>query len=713
MTAPASLTAILKGTGLSDEVLRQAGVPIGNRATPAPAESPKTDRLSPLGQAALAYAKGGWPVFPVHGIQNGHCTCGKAGCEKPGKHPRTTHGLKDATTEEAMIRAWWARWPDGNIGHPTGKVVVLDIDGPAGEAALAELEAKRGKLPATLTARTGREGGKHLYFDANGAKARNSASKLGPHLDIRGEGGYVILPPSIHQSGNTYQWGSKVRAAALPAWFAALLAEAERNQSSETGTGGLIREGQRNAHLASLAGSMRRRAMTPEAIEAGLLKENAGRCDPPLPEREVRGIATSVSRYEPAKPGAQPSGETISLAKMRVFSSIKPEPLRWLWPGRIPLGKPTVIAGDPGLGKSLLTLDIAARVSTGAAFPDGAACDQGSVVLLSAEDDAGDTIRPRLDAAEADVSRIHLLEAVRNVMADGKAVETTFSLERDIPALEDAIQQTGARVVVIDPISAYLGATDSHNNSAVRGLLTPLAALAGRYKVAVVAISHLRKSGGAAIHRIVESLAFSAAARAAWGVAQDPDDKARRLFAPIKQNLAADIGGLAFRIEAPNGIARISWEPGAVAVDVDMVLGGFESREDHSELKEAMEWLKDFLADGPRGAADVKRQAGDVGLKWMTVRRSADSIGIAKRKMGGRGAGWEWALPGESKDAPPSVCDVSIFEKEPENKADNGQSKVKDVHVSNTENLWPESTFKKVPEKREAASPDPPDKVRL
>lgn len=615
------------------------------------------------------------------------------------------NGLKDATTDPRKIRAWWRRWPNANIGFATGSVVVLDVDGPRGEAAL---ERELGVLPKTLTARTGK--GRHLYFDAGGTRIRNSAGKLGPHLDVRGEGGYVILPPSVHENGSRYQWATRANPAPLPTRIPALLAEPEREQSGANGTGEKIHEGQRNAHLASLAGTMRRRGMSPAAIEAALIRENEERCEPPLCESEVKRIAASVSRYDPAKPGERPPGETISLAKIRTFSSIDPEPLRWLWPDRIPLGKLTVIAGDPGLGKSLLTIDIAARVSTGAVFPDGSPCELGNVIFLSAEDDAADTIRPRLDAAGADVSRVHLLDAVRNVTADGKSVETSFNLERDIDALEDAIRQTGARLIVIDPISAYLGGTDSHNNSAVRGLLLPLAALAGKYKVAVVAVTHLRKSAGAAIHRIAESLAFSAAARAAWGVAPDPDEELRQLFAPIKQNLGR-AGGLAYRIEAPNDIARIAWEPGAVAVDVNAVMGGFESREDHSERSEAGDWLKDFLAEGPRGAADVRNQARVVGLTWITVRRAADSIGIVKRKMGGRGAGWEWALPGECKDAHPSVRDVSTFEQPTENTSDNRESEVKDAHVSTPEHLCQTSNVvesrKAVLSARERAERDP------
>lgn len=673
--------------------------------------------LSKLGQTALSYAKRGWRVFPVHGITEGHCDCGKADCPHPGKVPYTAHGFKDATMNPEQIREWWKRWPNANIGFAVGKWIVLDVDGPEGEANLRALEEEYGTLPETSTVQTGR--GRHLYFSPNGRSVRCSAGKLGDHLDIRAEGGYVILPPSVHVCGKVYEWVPNRKPALWPEWFTQLLTGPEPKRQSNDGVGEKIPEGQRNAYLTSLAGSMRSRGMDEAAMKAALLVQNQEHCSPPLPDSEVGSIAHSIANYEPSSPGSKNPAERISLAKLRAFSNIQPEALRWLWPGRLPLGKLTVIAGDPGLGKSLLTIDVAARVSSGRAFPDGASCERGTVILLSAEDDPGDTIRPRLDAAEADVSHVHLLEAVRNVTTDGKAIETTFNLERDLDALEDAVQRTGARLVVIDPVSAYLGATDSHNNSAVRGLLKPLTALAARYHVAVVAVTHLRKSSGAAIHRIVESLAFGATGRSAWGVAADPDDNARRLFASIKQNLAKDGGGLAYRIQADEGeVAHIEWEPGAVAIDVNMLMGGFESREANSERREASEWLQDYLDLGPQPASDVKAKARTIGLAWITVRRAADSIGIIKRKIGGRGAGWEWALPGypvsdkdegiegednqgekaqgkdaQFKDAHPTERGVSTFDNATENTGDNMQSKVKDAHLTDTEHLYPVSTF--------------------
>jgi RecA-family ATPase len=184
-------------------------------------------------------------------------------------------------------------------------------------------------------------------------------------------------------------------------------------------------------------------------------------------------------------------------AVLRCFRDIEPEPLRWLWPGRIPLGKLTLLIGDPGLGKSLVTVDMAARLSRGTAFADGAACDRGSTIFLSAEDEAADTIRPRLDAAGADLSRVHVLDAVRVTLADGVLSEKCFSLETDIAALESALlQNPDVRLIVIDPLSAYLGGTDSHSNAEIRGLLSPLGAMAARRGVAVSAITHLRKSPG-------------------------------------------------------------------------------------------------------------------------------------------------------------------------------------------------------------------------
>jgi hypothetical protein len=338
---------------------------------------------------------------------------------------------------------------------------------------------------------------------------------------------------------------------------------------------------------------------------------------------------------------AADEGRTLGIV-LRPFSDITSKPLRWLWPGRIPLGKLTLLIGDPGLGKSLMTIDIASRATRGTSFPDGATCESGSVVFLSAEDDAGDTIRPRLDASAADVSRVHSLEAVRVQLKDGSITEKTFNLETDCAALERALSEhPDVRLIVIDPISAYLGGVDSHSNAEVRSVLAPLAALAAQYGVAVLCITHLRKSAGAAVYRAIESIAFTAASRAVLAVASDPEDANRRLLLQVKQNLSPSMGGLAFRIETQNNVPRLAWDAGTVSVTADEVLN-IDACGNHSEQKWAEQWLGEYLGDGPVAANEVIAAAGGAGISKTTLWRAAKSLRVKRRKLGGRGAGWEW-----------------------------------------------------------------------
>lgn len=376
----------------------------------------------------------------------------------------------------------------------------------------------------------------------------------------------------------------------------------------------------------------------------------------------------------------EPSGPS---AVLRCFSDIAPKPLRWLWPGRIPLGKLTLLIGDPGLGKSLLTADLASRVTRGTTLPDGAACESGSVIFLSAEDDAADTIRPRLDVAGADVSRVHILEAVRVALTDGSLTEKPFNLETDSAVLEGALREhPDVRLIVIDPISAYLGGVDSHSNAEVRGILAPLAALAARFGVAVLCVTHLRKSAGAAIYRAISSIAFAAAARAVWAVASDPEDGERRLLLAVKQNLTASAGGLAFRIETQNDVPRVAWEPGAVALAVNEVLGNVDMQQDQNERREAKEWLKDFLADGPVAVKRTQTEAKAAGLSWMTVRRAKEALSVVASKSAFEG-GWQWRLEdAQHEDAHPINTQVSTFEQLIENTNLNANRRDEDAHAT-------------------------------
>lgn len=340
---------------------------------------------------------------------------------------------------------------------------------------------------------------------------------------------------------------------------------------------------------------------------------------------------------------------TAASAVTVCLADVKPEPIKWLWPERIPLGKLTLLAGDPGLGKSTLTVALAANISTGKPWPVGnGPCPLGSVLILSAEDDPADTLRPRLDAAGADSQRVHVLTAVRRVTEEGEQ-EGSFSLRSDLAALESTLERLeDCRLVVIDPITAYLDGTDSHKNADVRGLLAPLNALAQRTGAAFMLVSHLNKgAGGSALYRTTGSLAFVAAARAAFLVTRDRDNPVRRLMLPAKCNLSPDTTGLAYTMETVDTSAGsqpvIAWEPEPVTVTADEALA-VEASEGRTEREEATAWLCDYLAAGPKTAREVQAAARDAGLTLATVRRAKDALGVRTTKTRFDG-GWEWALP--------------------------------------------------------------------
>jgi hypothetical protein len=182
---------------------------------------PSTFRTRPV---ALGLARRDWPVLPCHHADGGRCSCGDADCTSVGKHPRTRHGLHQATTDARTIRRWWRQWPDANIGVRTGTapagagVIVIDVD-PAhgGEESLARVQREHGDLPATLEAVTG-GGGRHLWFAHPGITVPNSVGRVGAGVDVRGDGGYVLVSPSRHASGGRYRW-IEVPVVPMPSWL--------------------------------------------------------------------------------------------------------------------------------------------------------------------------------------------------------------------------------------------------------------------------------------------------------------------------------------------------------------------------------------------------------------------------------------------------------------------------------------------------------------
>jgi hypothetical protein len=177
--------------------------------------------LSYLGEAAAGYARRGWPVLPLHNPVPRGCSCRDATCQSIGKHPRPRHGLRDAAPDLEQITAWWRQWPHANIGIATGApsgLVVIDIDPQhGGETILRQLHRN---CPPPRTAQAGSGTGRHLYY-TSAHPVPSSIGRLGPGLDIRGDGSYIVAPPSRHASGRSYRWIIRIEIAALPRALAA------------------------------------------------------------------------------------------------------------------------------------------------------------------------------------------------------------------------------------------------------------------------------------------------------------------------------------------------------------------------------------------------------------------------------------------------------------------------------------------------------------
>jgi len=317
---------------------------------------------------------------------------------------------------------------------------------------------------------------------------------------------------------------------------------------------------------------------------------------------------------------------------VKSLADVKPLPIDWFWYNRIPLGMLTLVLGDPGLGKSFLTLYMAAKVSTGGAWPDGDglpdnSAPQGSIIILSAEDDLPRVMRPRLDSLGADVSKIISLESVRIRDENDREYLGYFNLERDIPALQKAVRSCkDCKLVIIDPLSAFLGGdVDSHRDSDVRSVLAPLVELAEKFDVAIVGVMHLNKNTtGKVVYRAMGSIAFTAAARTVWLVSTDPNDpdSRRRLLTPAKHNILIDPTGLAFELN--NG--RVEFENEPVTMSADEALGSIV---ESPKLDKTITWLKEILPPGRSlSTIEVTRQAKENRITESTLRRAKNKLGV-------------------------------------------------------------------------------------
>lgn len=454
---------------------------------------------------ALYYANLGLAVLPLKPPRI-------PGQKKPGKEPLTVHGVLDATTDSETIIKWWDSYPDANIGIATGSrsggLVVIDLDidkdrGVDGYQVLKEWQQDHGILPETWQSITGR-GGYHIFYKDSARNANRA--RLYEGVDIRGENGYVVAPPSIHANGRRYEWEQgpeEVHIAVVNGTVAnflmgPLLEKQERNfQEPET-----IPEGQRVDTLVKLIGSQRGKGLSAEAIRAAVRAENQQRCVPPLTELELeKEVLPALKRdwktekhYAAVldKGNSRTAKEMPKLSVEKACNVIIKEP-EWLIPGYIPKYGITTIAGEGGVGKTSIWCSLVASITTGKqSFLTGGGipfdAEPEDVLVLSAEDSWSYVLRARLEANGANLERVSYISP-----EDDRFTDLNF----DGDLLKGIIEENRPGVIIFDPLQAFVPANlRMGDRNAMRKCFSPLIGYGEKYGLTSIVIAHANKQSG-------------------------------------------------------------------------------------------------------------------------------------------------------------------------------------------------------------------------
>jgi Bifunctional DNA primase/polymerase, N-terminal/AAA domain/Primase C terminal 1 (PriCT-1) len=526
------------------------------------------ERLSRL-DAALDYVRRGWPVIPLHTVdERGRCTCGDAACDSPGKHPLSQlvpNGLKNATLDQELVRLWFDRSPEPNAGVATGRRgcgwLVIDVD-VKGAADWHELERQHA-LPATIEQLTG-GGGRQLIFRRPGMfdvpALGNATGNLPDGVDVRCDGGYVVVPPSLHASGRRYEWSvdghpDEVQAVRPPGWLLDVIcADAGEREPLHLEPEQIIPEGKRNRTLTRYGGAMRRYGLPEAAIRAALLEVNRLHCKPPLPHRDVAGVARSVAHYRPTEPILTQPATLAAVASSRLVigaDEVQSRAIRWLWIGRLPFGYLVVQTGIEGLGKSAFAAWMIAEVTRGE-LPGELERVPSTVLIVAAEDGIADTWKPRLALVGADMARVKFL--------DLDELGDDWNIRDGIDAIAEAAAGCCARLLFVDALLDHMPDPKSgesiNSPTFVRAALSPLKRLARRQDMAALYSMHPPKGRSVDFRDMVQaSQAFAAVPRTGLLFAYHPDDhdkpeqERRRVLLRGKGNIGRDPGALEFRIE--------------------------------------------------------------------------------------------------------------------------------------------------------------------
>jgi len=346
---------------------------------------------------------------------------------------------------------------------------------------------------------------------------------------------------------------------------------------------------------------------------------------------------------------AQPEAEPTTKLNLKRASGIAPEILSWLWPDRIPLGKLTLFAGHPGVGKGMATMYIAACATRGTGWKDCKNTNApAEVIIVSSEDAAGDTLIPRLMAADADLDKVMILEGVTSGKGD-----KAFTLDTDIPALRKVLDANpDVKVVIIDPIMNHMGALKGNSEQEVRSAMSPLAKLAEKHDIAIILVTHFNKSTNSeSIQRVGGAMGMVGSVRVAWTFGEDKEDGKMKML-PLKANISKNVGGLEYSIQPQEVLVngqyssqgKIVWgEKTHASVDAAIK---FKSKDEKVYAwQQAMTWLQEHLADGePRAVIEIKMAAEYADFKPDTLEVAANKLGVVKFRPVNPGP-WFWSIP--------------------------------------------------------------------
>lgn len=569
-------------------------------------------------KAALKYREKGWSIIPIKPREKSPLLLSWA--EFQERLP----------TEEEVVN-WFAKWPNANIAIVTGKVsglIVVDIDSQEGEKYYGNIK--------TAISSTGK--GRHLYFKHPGPEVE--INRNFPGIDIQGERAYVLAPPSIHPNGKTYGWINWDLIDELPTFYFPIDKSAVITENKQkiilTELEDIVTD-HRNDTLHELVKEWQWKYKGTQddlykyAMGANLTIENTE--GEHLLKKEVKSVTKSVYEFWEKHKGTK--GGRIHI--MEDFDTIERENVTWLWPQTLPYGKYSLIIGDPGVGKSMFTVDLAARVSAGIPLPDNTPVEAGNVLMVFSEDGAGDTVRPRLEAAGANLKRVKNYTIKNGVL----------SLQTDIEELANNIMRTNAKLLVLDPIVTYGGKINAWKDDEVRQLLEPVIKMAEKTNCIILGIMHLNKKESVnALQKATGSGAWVAVARSVLLIGVHPDDRElekidrRYILASAKCNLSSPPPTRIFTIVDENGIGRMRWAEETTQYGTEDILQsdmGFEA----GKVEQATMWVKKLLQNGPIPTNDVILQGKRQGFSKKTLERVRDHAGVAEsRKIG---TTWFWS----------------------------------------------------------------------